>query len=88
MKESEYIPFSKKHNIEDKDIARILDYLERHTLKEIRYDNNIIHLGKLPIYIWRENISVKDKDELIIRLPIKLFSQQISFLYPTLKKCR
>lgn len=88
MKESEYIPFSKKNNIEDKDIAKILDYLERHSLKEIKYEKDTIFLGLLPIYVGKTYITVKDKNIFAIRLPVKLFSQQISFLYPTLKKCR
>lgn len=99
MKQSEYIPISQRENIKDQDIAKTVDYLERHAgnLKNITYsyvcdfafllDDYILLFDewKVGIFTIEENNDWIDTDKEIITIPTHILAENIVWIYGSLK---
>ena len=86
MKQSEYIPISQRENIEDENVAKILDYLERHAKKfefispvQYRVDRNILTIDK-DYFIFRD-----DDYKKWLSIPTHILAENIVWIYGSLK---
>lgn len=90
MKQSEYIPISVRENVEDKNVAKIVDYFERNSNLEILiqwlpardflFKNNLIEINFNKNYF-----SITKDSETILRWKPKLLADNIVWIWGSLK---
>lgn len=94
MKQSEYIPISQRENIDDQDIAKIADYLERHAnyFKHITYWYEadywyIFDANDCRIFFNEDWVFIEKqkKGNIVFRSSINILANNISWIYQSLK---
>lgn len=90
MKQSEYIPISVREKIEDKNIAKVCDYLERHS-KEFWYLKVSETVEQLDVgrynfdFIWNCTKVYDGKLQDKFYWPTKLLADNIVWIWGSLK---